>query len=103
MACPESARVIISGNFTADVREILGSATYTTDRGPGVVAAKTIPVAADHQIVLVNAEPVSELDLDQLSRLLAHEAGHVLIHSRREGYSGTEAPDLERWYCTHWQ
>lgn len=91
MNCPESAEVIISDNFVPDVRALLDSATYGTDRGTGVVAAKTIPVAANRQVVMVNAEPVSELDLRQLSRLLAHEAGHVLINSRMEGHPDTRS------------
>lgn len=91
MNCPESAEVIVSDNFLSDVRTILNSATYGTDRGTGVVAAKTIPIAANRQVILVNAEPVNELDLCQLSRLLAHEAGHVLIDSRGEGHPDTRS------------
>ncbi|OZC80525.1 hypothetical protein CH274_15245 [Rhodococcus sp. 06-418-5] len=91
MDCPESAEVVISDNFVSDVRAFLGSATYGTDRGTGIVAAKTIPVAANRQVIVVNAEPVSAMDCQQLSRLLAHEAGHVLIDSRMEGHPDTRS------------
>ncbi|MFI8659742.1 hypothetical protein ACIGKR_07110 [Rhodococcus qingshengii] len=91
MGCPESAEVIVSDNFVSEVRAILGSATYGIGRGTGVVAAKTISLAADRQVIVVNAEPVGELDLRQLSRLLAHEAGHVLIDSRMEGHPDTRS------------
>lgn len=84
MACPDSAEVIISADFVSDVRSILRSSTYGIARGTGVVGAKTIPVSADHQIVVVNADSAAQLNPGQLRRMLAHEAGHVLIAARSE-------------------
>ncbi|MCX2966479.1 MULTISPECIES: hypothetical protein [Gordonia] len=90
MSCPASAEVVICDDFVSEVRNLLSSTTYDTARGTNVVAAKTIPVSDDCQVIVVNAEPVRGLELAQLGRLLAHEAGHALIHSRMEGH-----PDLD--------
>ncbi|ACY23786.1 hypothetical protein Gbro_4661 [Gordonia bronchialis DSM 43247] len=90
MSCPASAEVVICEDFVSEVRNLLSSTTYDTVRGANVVAAKTIPVSDDSQVIVVNADPVRGLELAQLGRLLAHEAGHALIHSRMEGH-----PDLD--------
>lgn len=90
MSCPASAEVVISDDFVADVRSLLSSTTYDTARGTNIVAAKTLPIAADRQVIMVNSIPAGGLSLVDLGRLLAHEAGHVLIHSRNEGH-----PDLD--------
>ena len=54
------ARVVVTGNFDRAVRRLTGSMTYASQRGSGVVAAKTIPTAAG-SVVVVNNDATKEL------------------------------------------
>ncbi len=93
------AKVIIADNFELKVKEISGLATYSTGRGANVVAAKTIPTG-DDSIIVVNGPVVRDRAPDAIERLLAHEAGHVMLNSRNEGARGRQhlAASEPDWY-----
>ena len=91
MDCPTSTEVLITDRFVDDVRQMIGSNEYEIDRGTGIVAAKTIPRTPVDSIIVVNAEVASDLDHSDLSRLLAHESGHVLLRQRGEHSADTQS------------
>lgn len=86
-----NTEVLITNRFVDDVRQMIGSTDYETDRGTGIVAAKTIPRTSGDSIIVVSAEVTSDLDHGDLSRLLAHESGHVLLRQRGENSPDTQS------------
>lgn len=87
MNCPAATEVLISSDFVGDVREIIGSTTYSIDRGTGMVGAKTIPLDTGHSMIVVNGEATAAFDCPTLARMLAHESGHVLLNERGEDHA----------------
>lgn len=76
------AELVVTWDFVNEVRERTGLQRYSADRGAGTVAAKTLG-----ETVLVNAQAVlHRATLEELTRLAAHEAGHVLINRRGESF-----------------
>jgi hypothetical protein len=76
------AEVLVTDQFAEEVLSRTLSETYTTDRGVGEVAARTI---ADR--IIINAPvALARLDLSGIERLTAHEAGHVILNSRGETF-----------------
>ena len=73
--------VIVTSSFDETVRELTGSSGYnSTDRGTGGVPARTLQLRAG-EVVVVNGPLATDEGLDP-TRLMAHEAGHVLIYRR---------------------
>lgn len=88
------AEVLLTAAFEDEVRVATGAQNYSADRGEGLVAAKTIG-----RTIFVNQTGIGELGLDELRRLGAHEAGHVLLNDR-EGDLGQRqdlATDEGHW------
>lgn len=73
------AEVLLTAAFEDEVRVATGAYNYSVDRGEGVVAAKTVG-----RSIFVNQTGIGELGLQELRRLGAHEAGHVLLNDREE-------------------
>ena len=82
-----NAKVTIVDDFVGTVRRVAKDPDYGTDRGPGVVAARTI-VTADGPVIVINAPLVRARDAALIERLFAHEGGHVHIGNRREDAVG---------------
>lgn len=79
--------VIVTDTFVETVSSLTGQDTYSTGRGAEVVAARTVQVDGMSTIV-VNAVEAKNRAPEIIERLLAHEAGHVLLHRRQEGVEG---------------
>ena len=96
---PTDVELIITDDFDATVRELLGSTTYSSDRGTGTVGAKTFNTP-EGPVIVVNSLTVQRLDDANVERLLAHESGHVLIDSRGETVDGRHrlAPQEWQWW-----
>ncbi len=82
-----SAQIVFAGDFDAAVRSYTGSSTYTADRGTGTVAAKTLKTPHG-SVIVVNAVAIEAAEEIAIERLLAHEAGHVLMLKRGETLEG---------------
>jgi hypothetical protein len=93
----DNARVVTTVNFERIVRELTGGAAYTTGRGGGVVAAKTV-TRPDGSTVVLNYNELSSRTPAYIQKLAAHEAGHVLIDARgTEETSGNRDDDESDW------
>lgn len=90
-----AAEVVVAADFDTIVRELTGSSTYSSDRGTGYVGAKTLDLATG-PVVVVNAKSL-EKDTSSLERLMAHEAGHVLIDGRTETLKGRQSLVSAEW------
>jgi hypothetical protein len=88
MGEPDAA-VVYTDDFIGTVRALTGERSYDIDRGAGVVAGKTLLVDDEPTIVL-NAVALREREPSLVERLLAHEAGHVLLHRRGEAFVGKQ-------------
>jgi predicted SprT family Zn-dependent metalloprotease len=89
MGAPE-ATIIVTDNFVDTVCDLTGNPEYRIERGAGVVAAKTM--STDNGVVIaLNASAIRSRDNDMIERLLAHEAGHVLMLERGEDVRGKQA------------
>lgn len=75
--------VAVVDDFESYVRQVTAYEGYSTARGAGVVAGKTISKDGSHLIVL-NAPELRARDSELVERLAAHEAGHVLLNRRHE-------------------
>jgi hypothetical protein len=95
MGVPD-VEVIITHDFDATVRRLLGSAAYSSDRGTGTVGAKTFNMSGG-PVVVVNSLALQHVNDDALERLLAHESGHVLIDSRGETVEGRHHLAAQEW------
>ena len=78
----DNARIVVTVNFVATVTELTGNPSYTAERGTGVVAARTV-TGPGGSVVFVNYNELSSRPPADIQRLLAHEAGHILIDARR--------------------
>ncbi|WP_264797605.1 hypothetical protein, partial [Arthrobacter mangrovi] len=85
--------ILVTSEFEQSIRKLTGFEHYSADRGSGGVAAKTIE---DH--VLINASVLNEPAHGGLKRLVAHEAGHVLMELREE-----DGRKYHRLATTQWQ
>lgn len=85
--------IVVTTNFDQVVRTLSGMQGYSSNRGSGTVAAKTIE---DH--VIINASVLNEPGHGGLERLTAHESGHVVMNLRDE--HGRHYHHLAR---TQWQ
>jgi hypothetical protein len=81
------ASVIVTDDFVDTVCGLTDQSEYSTRRGHGVVGARTVFVDGRSTIV-VNAQETRGRSLDQIERLLAHEAGHAVLNDREEGSNG---------------
>lgn len=86
MAEPD-AQIAIVDDFVETVRRLTENPAYSSGRGAGVVAAKTIHTPAG-DVIVFNAPELRDREDLQLERLAAHEAGHVKIGKRGEGVTG---------------
>lgn len=75
--------VLVSGDFVQSVQRLDPSVPYDTNRGFGVVGAKTVR-QEDQTAILVNYDVMSKAPEADVERLLAHEGGHALLHARGE-------------------
>lgn len=86
MGGPDDTRVVLTSRFVESVRRLTGSATYHSDRGAGQVGAKTLTPRGGPSTIVVPVSVIDEMPPEEIERLLAHEAGHVLIHARHEDF-----------------
>lgn len=83
--------VVVTSDFDNAVRELTGLSTYSSYRGAGVVAAKTIEIDGG-PVILVNAPKViGDRTPADLERLLAHECGHVILINTDEVTGGHDS------------
>lgn len=94
---PQEVPVVFTGHFDATVRRTTGSTTYSSDRGTGTVAAKTLR-SGTQSIIILNAVAVEPLKGLELERLAAHESGHVLLHRRNEYFGGPPYHANSEWH-----
>lgn len=96
----EDARILVTNRFVETVADMTGNASYTTERGSGAVAARTV-TNSDGSTIVVNYEAMSSRPLADVERLLAHEAGHVVIDARgtedTAGYRDSNEVDWQWW------
>jgi hypothetical protein len=93
----DEARIVATANFARTVAELTGNAAYTTERGGGAVAARTV-TGPEGSVVVLNYNELSSLSSTDIQRILAHEAGHILIDARRtEETSGNRDSDETDW------
>jgi hypothetical protein len=93
----DPARIVVTANFAHVVAELTGKRSYTTERGSGAAAAKTV-TGPSGSVIVVNYSELSSRPLADIQRLIAHEAGHVLIDARgTEETSGNRDPDEADW------
>lgn len=98
----EDSTVVVTADFDGSVRRLTGEVGYISSRGYGVVSAKTLVVHADTDgaddqvVIVVNGIAVDGWDEKGISRLLAHEGGHVLLHRRRETVASRQHLALNR-------
>lgn len=91
------AQVVVTTQFVETVAEMTGNPSYTTERGGGVVAARTVNEPGG-PVVVVNYNELSSRPSADIQRLLAHEAGHVLINARgTEEMSGNRDSNETDW------
>lgn len=81
------ATVIVTDRFVDTVRGLTSQTEYSTARGSGEVAARTVH-ANNESTVVVNAEVARMRPTGDIERLLAHEAGHIQLNERGEGPEG---------------
>jgi hypothetical protein len=79
--------VIVTDDFIATVSGLTSQQDYSTGRGAGVVAARTIP-GDDGSMIVVNGPETRNRPTQLIERLLAHEAGHVRLNERKEVVQG---------------
>ena len=97
MHVDNAARVVITVDFVRTVAELTGNASYATERGGGAVAAKTVTRPGGSVVVLNYNELASRTSAD-IQRVLAHEAGHILIDARgTEETSGNRDSSETDW------
>lgn len=93
----DDARVVVAAGFVETVAELTGNSSYTAERGGGAVAAKTV-TGPGGSVVVVNYEELRSRPSEDIRRLLAHEAGHIVIASRGvEELSGNRDDDDTEW------
>jgi hypothetical protein len=85
--------ILVTTDFEQSVRTLTGLQHYSADRGSGGVAAKTIS-----NNVVINASVLNEPAHGGLRRLVAHEAGHVLMGLREE-----DSGNYHELASTQWQ
>jgi hypothetical protein len=93
----DNARIVVTVDFVRTVADLTGRTSYTTERGGGAVAAKTVtgPVGS---IVVLNYSELSSRTPEDIQRVVAHEAGHVLIDARgTEETSGNRDSNETDW------
>jgi hypothetical protein len=81
-------QVIATSTFDETVREIIGSSTYSSDRGAGVVAAKTVATDSGPVIIFNTPEVTREHAPADVERLMAHECGHAVLIDEGEVTEG---------------
>ncbi|MFD1827712.1 MULTISPECIES: hypothetical protein [Mumia] len=87
----DDANIILTGDLARSVREATGNSSYALDRSGGVVAGKTV----DGTTSYLSADAVME-ERAAVTALAAHEAGHLLLHRRGEGFDeGRTSPSSD--------
>jgi hypothetical protein len=89
MSAP-NADVIVTTNFVPTIARLTGNTQYNVDRGAGTVGGKTVRTSSGDHFIVINWTAVRRYDLPELERLLAHEAGHVLLGRRNEIADGRQ-------------
>lgn len=85
----QDAKVVVTADFDRTIDLLTGGEGFSSERGSGSVAAKTIPdIANGDAAIIVNHNAIAHLEGKELERLAAHEAGHVLIARRGESVTG---------------
>ncbi|GAA1817392.1 hypothetical protein [Actinomadura chokoriensis] len=93
------ASVIVADDFVSTVNDLTSQQSYSTGRGAGVVAARTIP-GDDGSTIVVNGPETRNRSPQLIERLLAHEAGHIWLNERKERLEGRRrlvGADWEWW------
>lgn len=84
-----SAAVVVTDDFAGTINRLLRTNSYASERGSGVVAAKTITRASNSTpVIIMNNPVVSDLSAGDLERLSAHEGGHIVLHLSDEEVTG---------------
>ncbi|MFI8525712.1 hypothetical protein ACIGB8_14760 [Promicromonospora sukumoe] len=83
---PSDTSVTFTSSFVDDVRQATGDANYSTARGAGVVGGISVPKPAGGSAIFINTTESERFDSAEIERLLAHEGGHALLHSRSEAW-----------------
>jgi hypothetical protein len=93
----DPARIVVTVNFARTVAELTENRSYTTERGSGAVAAKTV-TGPSGSVIVVNYSELSSRPPADIQRVIAHEAGHVLIDARgSEETLGNRDPGETDW------
>lgn len=93
----DNARIVATVNFVRTAAELTENSAYTTERSGGAVAAKTV-TGQEGSVVVLNYNELSSRPPADIQRILAHEAGHILIDARRtEETSGNRDPNETDW------
>ncbi len=93
---PRTLSLCYTDDFDGAVRRLTGSTTYSSDRGTGTVAAKTIDTKDDSTII-INAAATQHLDDAVIERTAAHECGHVLLNRRGEAFKEHDDAAAREW------
>lgn len=93
---PDRVDLVVSGDFVQSIRDRMDdpmeATAYTTQRGAGTVAAKTMPNKSDGRVAIVMPAGFMLLDdegaVDLRRRTLVHEFAHVAIYQAGEASNG---------------
>lgn len=89
-------RLVIAADFAARVALLADEEGYGSDRIGGYVGGRAVRTSDGEDVIVVNARALEEdLDVTGAERLVAHEAGHVLIYQANEDVAWVETADLE--------
>jgi hypothetical protein len=96
----EDVTVVVTTDFARTVAQFSGASTYNADRGGGVVGARTM-YGPDGPTTVLNSPELASRPAADVERLLAHEAGHVIVAARRnEEMSGYREDSETDWEWT---
>lgn len=95
MDCPP-VPLHFTSDFASTVNDLLGSNGYSTTRGGGVVAGKTV-LTSDGPEIVFNTETLRDAEVEVVERLGAHEAGHVHLHVNGNAFVGKQYLASTEW------
>jgi len=96
----QDARIVVTNKFTETIAGMTGNPSYSADRGGGAVAARTV-TGPGGPVVYLNHDETASFGPAEIERLVAHEAGHVLIDGRgteeTSGHRDSAETDWQWW------
>lgn len=95
MRCPQ-VPLHFTNDLASTIDHLLGTNSYSTTRGGGVVAGKTI-LTPDGPEIVFNAEALRSADIGVVERVGAHEAGHVHLHANGTAFIGKQYLASTEW------